>query len=487
MGKVRGILLPSGSSAGKGNSVRTVRAAILIAGIAIAGVWGTRLVAKVEDHGRAQTQALDLAKQAIALRSVRGPGNQTPQVAALFRSALLSGGFDSASVTVTPLDDTAFLIARWKGSDPKLKPLVILGHMDVVEAKPADWERDPFTPVIENGLLYGRGASDMKLDDALAVATLIELKRQGYKPHREIVLALSGDEETRMRTTERLAAALSDAEMVLNVDGTGGQLDSDGKPEYFTWSAAEKTYADFELTVTSPGGHSSRPYDPNAINQLAAALVRIGQYKFKPELSELTHAYFVAAAKYERPETAAAMRAFAADPSDSKAIATLTADPATIGKIGTTCVVTMINGGHAQNALPQRATANINCRIFPGHAREQIMEELQRVAADPAVKFRDVSEGSVPTDASPLRPDLTNAVTRAVHASYPDVPVFPSMSAGASDSMWFRKLHIPSYGVSPLFIKDSDRFSHGLNERIPVADVRPSVMYLLSLITDLSK
>jgi carboxypeptidase PM20D1 len=443
--------------------------------------------ARSADHDRADAQALDLAKQAIALRSVRGPGNQVPQVAALFKSALVAGGFNDADVTITPVDNTAFLIARWKGRDPTLKPLVISGHMDVVEAKPSDWERDPFTPIVENGLLYGRGASDMKLDDALAVAALVELKREGYQPRRDIVLAFSGDEETTMKTTAMLAKELSNAEMVLNVDGTGGQLDREGKPQYFAWSGAEKTYADFELTVTSPGGHSSRPYEPNAINQLSAALVRIGQYKFKPELTELTRAYFTAAARYEDPEIAAAMRAFAADPADSKAIAVLRANPATIGRIGTTCVVTMISGGHALNALPQRATANINCRIFPGHPRAQIMEELRRVAADPAVQFKDVSEGSVATDASPIRPDVVDAITRAIHLGYPGVPVFPTMSAGASDSMWFRNEHIPSYGVSPLFIKDSDRFSHGLNERIPVGDVRPSMAYMLSLFTDLSK
>src|SRR6516225_8047960 len=227
--------------------------------------------AKSADHDRADAQALDLAKQAIALRSVRGPGNQVPQVAALFKSALVASGFNDADVTITPVDDTAFLIARWKGQNSKLKPLVISGHMDVVEAKPSDWERDPFTPVVENGLLYGRGASDMKLDDALAVAALIELRREGYQPRRDIVLAFSGDEETTMKTTAALAKELANAEMVLNVDGTGGQLDSAGKPQYFTWSGAEKTYADFELTVTSPGGHSSRPYDPNAITQLSAA------------------------------------------------------------------------------------------------------------------------------------------------------------------------------------------------------------------------
>ena len=443
--------------------------------------------AEPADHERADAQALDLAKRAIALRSVRGPDNQVPQVAALFKSALVAGGFSDADVTITPVDDTAFLIARWRGQDPKLKPLVISGHMDVVEARPSDWQRDPFTPVIENGLLYGRGSSDMKLDDALAVAALVELKREGYKPRRDIVLAFSGDEETTMKTTRMLARELSNAEMVLNVDGTGGQLDPQGKPQYFTWSGAEKTYGDFELAVTSPGGHSSRPYDPNAINQLSAALVRIGQYKFKPELSELTRAYFTAAARYESPEIAAAMRAFAADPTDSQAIAVLRANPAIVGRIGTTCVVTTVSGGHARNALPQRATANINCRIFPGHPRAQIMEELQGVAADPAVQFKDVSEGSVATDASPIRPDVVDAITRAIHLGYPGVPVFPTMSAGASDSMWFRNEHIPSYGVSPLFIKDSDRFAHGLNERIPVDGIRPAMAYMLSLFTDLSK
>jgi carboxypeptidase PM20D1 len=465
----------------------TVRALAVATLGFVAFLTGSSGYSKSTDHSRAEAQALELAKQAIALRSVRGTGNQAPQVASLFKSALVAGGFADADMTITSVDDTAFLVARWKGLDPKLKALVISGHMDVVEAKPSDWERDPFTPVVEQGLLFGRGASDMKLDDALVVATLIELKREGYKPRRDIVLAFSGDEETTMKTTQMMAKAISNAEMVLNVDGTGGQLDPEGKPQYFSWSGAEKTYADFQLTVTSPGGHSSRPYEPNAINQLSAALVRIGEHKFKPQLSELTRAYFTAAAQYEAPEIAAAMRAFAADPTDPKAIATLTANPSTIGKIGTTCVTTMINGGHALNALPQRASANINCRIFPGHPRAEIMAELQRAAGDPAVQFKDISEGSVATDASPIRPDVVGAVTRAIHIGYPGVPVFPTMSAGASDSMWFRNEHIPSYGVSPLFIKDSDRFSHGLNERIPVANIPPSISYLLSLFTDLSK
>jgi acetylornithine deacetylase/succinyl-diaminopimelate desuccinylase-like protein len=439
-------------------------------------------------HPQAETQALDLARKAIALRSVRGPGNQTPQVAALYKTALVAGGFADQDVTITPVEDTAFLVARWRGSNPTLKPLVISGHMDVVEAKPSDWQRDPFTPIVENGYLYGRGATDMKLDGTLAIAALIELRREGYKPRRDIIIEFSGDEETTMRTSEIIAKQLPPAELVLNIDGGGGTLDEKtGKPIYFTWQGAEKTYADFELTVTNPGGHSSAPRKANAINQLSAALVRIGNYQFKPEISELTRAYFAEAAKYQAPDISAAMAAFAADPTDSKAIATLTANPQTIGKIGTTCVTTMITGGHALNALPQRATANINCRIFPGHKPADILAELLRVADDPAVKGKDVTEGSVANEASPMRPDFVAAVKKAMANIYPAVPVFPSMASGASDSMWFRHHHVPSYGASPVFIKDSDDFSHGLNERTPIFNIPPTITYYLSLFSDLSK
>jgi carboxypeptidase PM20D1 len=460
----------------------------LIAISAAVAVWSANAGhAGPVNHPQAEKMALELAKEAIALRSVRGPGNQTPEVAALFKSALIAGGFGDRDVTITPVDDTAYLIARWAGADPKLKPLVISGHMDVVEAKAADWQRDPFTPVVEDGFLFGRGASDMKLDDTLAIAALIELRRQGYKPRRDIVLEFSGDEETTMKTAAIIAEKLSNAELVLNIDGVGGVLDKYGKAEYFTWQGAEKTYADFQLTAINPGGHSSAPRDENAINQLAAALVRIGNYKFKPELNDITRAYFTEAARYEEPEFAAAMRGFVANPTDEHAVAVLRSNPSLVGRIGTTCVATMINGGHALNALPQRATANINCRIFPGHAVAEIMSELKNIAAEPSVEFTDVSEGSVITDASPIRPDLVTAVTKAIRLSYPGVPVFPSISAGASDSMWFRHQNVPSYGVSPLFIKVTDRFSHGLNERAPIANIQPSISYFLSLFTDLSK
>ena len=459
----------------------------LMAGVAAMLMAASASAAPV-DHPQAETQALDLAEKAISLRSVQGPGNQTPEVAALYKSALVAGGFAAADITITPVDDTAYLIARWHGSDPALKPLVISGHMDVVEAKPADWKRDPFKPVVENGYLFGRGASDMKYDGTLAIAALIELKREGYKPRRDIIIEFSGDEETTMKTSAIIADKLSNVELVLNIDGGGGTLNEEtGKPEFFTWQGAEKTYSDFQLTVTNPGGHSSAPRKANAINQLANALVRISDYQFKPELSDLTRASFVEMSKYEDPAIGSAMKAFAANPADPQAIATLTADPATIGKIGTTCVVTMINGGHALNALPQRATANINCRIFPGHKPADIMAELKTVAAEPVVSFKDVTEGSVATEASPMRADFVAAVKKAMDKVYPGVPVFPDMASGASDSMWFRSHGVPSYGASPVFIKDSDDFSHGLNERIPIANTRPAIAYYLSLFTDLSK
>ena len=461
--------------------IATALAAALAPQSAIAG--------ELPAHPQAEAQTLDLAKRAIALRSVRGPGNKTGEVAALFREALVAGGFDPAEVTITPFEDTVYLIATWKGSDPALKPLVISGHMDVVAANPADWQRDPFTPVVENGYLFGRGASDMKFDGAMAIASLIELKRQGYKPRRSIVIEFSGDEETTMATSAIISQKLAGAELVLNIDGGGGTLDGKtGEPLKFSWDGAEKIYADYRLTVTNPGGHSSRPTRTNAINQLAAALVRIGDYRFEPEVNNLSRAYFVQMAKLEPdPRIGNAMRAFAADPADKAAIEVLATNPATVGRIGTTCVATMIEGGHALNALPQRASANINCRIFPGHTREAILAELKQVAAEPALAIEDVTEGSVATQPSPMRKDFTDALAKALHAVRPGVPIIPAVASGASDSMWFRHAGVPSYGASPTFTKDSEDFSHGLNERVPLSNIRPGIDYYLILFRELSR
>lgn len=441
-------------------------------------------------HPAAEAQVLELSKQAIALRSVAGEGNQTPQVAELFRQALLDGGWPEDAIEIVPYEDTAYLIATWSGSDPSLGPIVVSAHMDVVEAKPEDWERDPFTPVVENGYLFGRGASDTKFEAALALSSMIELRRQGYTPVRSLVIAYSGDEETTMRTSKIIADRLSNARLVLNVDGVSGTLDENtGEPLFWTWEGAEKTYVDYHLEVTNPGGHSSAPRPENAIQQMSEALARIGAYRFKPEQNDITRDYFAKAAALETdPELSAAMQAFAANPADEKALEVLRADPSMIGKIGTTCVPTLVEGGHAINALPQRVTANVNCRIFPGHSRAEIMAELERVAAVPEVKFSDrTGDESIEAPASPVDPLLLSAVNKAVGEAWgTEVAIFPSQSSGASDSMWYRAIGVPSYGASASMSKSSDRYSHGLNERIALSNIRPGIAYYLSVFRDLS-
>jgi acetylornithine deacetylase/succinyl-diaminopimelate desuccinylase-like protein len=463
-------------------STFSIRSRILITACALA----LSAPAVAGPNPAAEAQTLDILKQAIAFRSVEGPGNQTPQFAAYLKQVLVAGGFAADDVTITPVEDTAFLVARYRGSDPKLRPLLLSGHMDVVEAKPADWERDPFKPVIENGYIYGRGATDMKFGDATLAATLVDLKRRKFTPKRDVILVLSGDEETLMKTTQKLAEQFPDAYMLLNADGGGGSLSEDGKPQYFMLEGAEKAYGDYTLTITNPGGHSSAPRRENAITQMAAVLTRIGQYQFTPQLNEITKAYFIAAADHADPKTAAAMRAFAKDPTDKAAIATLTADPSEVGHIGTTCVATMVNGGHALNALPQRVTANVNCRIFPGTTFKQVEDELTRVAAEPKMQIHFTNVGTTASPASPMRKDVTDAVRAGLDVAYKGVPIIPSMSSGASDSMWFRVRGVPSYGVAPIFIKDSDDFSHGLNERTQLFNIAPGVAYWKVLIERLS-
>jgi acetylornithine deacetylase/succinyl-diaminopimelate desuccinylase-like protein len=436
----------------------------------------------------AEAQALDLSKETIALRSVQGEGNRTGEVAQAFRRALVAGGWAERDIDIVPVDDTAYLIATWPGSDPSLAPIVLSAHMDVVEAKPADWERDPFTPVVENGYLFGRGASDTKFEASLAVASLIELRRQGFHPRRSIVVAYSGDEETTMKTSKLIAERLKHAHLVLNIDGASGLLSESGEPLYWTWQGAEKTYIDFRLEVTNPGGHSSAPRPDNAIAQLSQALGRISAYHFTPEINDVTKAYFEqVAATRDDPLLAAAMRAFAADPTNEQAIGVLRADLSMNGVIGTTCVPTMVEGGHAPNALPQRATAVVNCRVFPGHENAEIQAELERVAATPAVVFTDITgDTSIASPPSPLRPEFVAAFEKAVKAAWGDVPVYPAQSSGASDSMWYRALDVPSYGASASFIKESDEFSHGLNERMPLSNIRPGITYYLTVLRELA-
>jgi acetylornithine deacetylase/succinyl-diaminopimelate desuccinylase-like protein len=347
--------------------------------------------------------------------------------------------------------------------------------------------RDPFKAIEDGGYLFGRGVGDNKFDVSMVVATLIALKAKGFTPNRDIHLFLSGDEETEGVTAALQAkqAKAAGVDFLLNDDAGGGSLDASGKPSGYGLSAAEKTYADYLLTVTNPGGHSSRPIHPNAIAQLAAAAVRIEAHDFPAESNDITRASLAADGAKTPGPLGAAMVAFARNPADAAAIKTLRADPATIGRIGTTCVPTLINGGHAPNALPQKAVLTVNCRIFPGTSVEAVRAELERIAADPAVKVTTAMEWTS-TPASPLRADIVAAVGKAVAANRTGVVPVPSMDSGASDSVYYRALGIPSYGVSSIFMKDSDVFIHGLNERIPVDAIAPALRHWQVLITDLA-
>ncbi len=431
-------------------------------------------------------RALDLLKAAVSFKTVEG-NHQVPAYAAYLSNLFQQAGFKASDIVFSPIGETGTLTITWTGRDAKLKPIVISDHMDVVAANPKDWTRDPFTPVVENGYVYGRGVLDNKFDTAMVVTTLIQLRKEGYQPKRTIILALSGDEETEMATTRALADKLKNAELVLNGDGGGGALGEDGKPMVYGVQAGEKTYADFEISYASPGGHSSRPGAPaaNAIDRLAKAIDRIAAYQFPVQSNELTIAYLKASSASKAGPLGEAMKRFAANPKDAEAAATLSADPAYIGLVRTTCVPTMLSGGHALNALPQKAAVSVNCRIFPGVKIADVEATLKGVVNDPEAQFTLLGNPAS-SDASPLRPDVMKAVRMAVDLNQPGVPIVPSMDAGASDSLYFRANGVPSYGVSAVFLKSSDDFAHGLNERVPVAAIPGALIQWHSLLTTLS-
>jgi len=429
-------------------------------------------------------QALELHTRGIAFPTVEGRG-QVPAYAAYLKAQLVSAGFAEGDVVFTPVGETGYLTARVAGRDRKAKPTVVLAHMDVVEANPADWTRDPFKPVVEGGYVFGRGALDNKANLSLVVATLMKLKREGWVPKRDLVLLLTGDEETQMKTTRAAAEAFKDAGLVLNADAGGGQLDAAGKPTSYGLQAGEKVYGDYRLTITDPGGHSSRPGPTNAIASLAAAVGRIAAYRFPPQQNAITKAYLSARGATTEGPRGAAMRAFAANPADTAAADLLSQEPALIGQVRTTCVPTLINGGHAPNALPQRATANINCRIFPGTSRADIRAKLIELAADPKIGIEWVDNGTLEAGPSPLEPWVVDAVKAAVAKRAAGMAVLPSMEAGATDSMHFRARGIPAFGVGGVFMKPEDVLAHGLNERVPVATIDPGIVWWEGLLRTL--
>ncbi len=429
-------------------------------------------------------QARDILGKGVGFATVKGRGI-VPAYAEYLKSVMVGGGFAAGDVTIEKVGETAILHLVWKGSGKK-PPFAFAGHMDVVEADPKDWVRNPFIMIEDNGYLFGRGVEDNKFDVSMLVATLVRMKAEGFKPKRDIHLFLSGDEETEGNTAKIQAkqAKAAGVEFMLNTDAGGGALGDDGKAQGYFVDAAEKTYGDYQMVVTDPGGHSSAPGPTNAIATLAEATSKLFAYKFPSEVNDITRASLTYYGNLKGGELGKAMVAFAANPKDEAAIALLRADKSTVGQIGTTCVPTMITGGHAPNALPQRATLTFNCRIFPGHSIEAIRTEVERLVGDPAVKVVATAEWTM-TPASPLRPDVMGAVARAVAPR--GVKPVPAMSAGATDGVEYRALGIPAYGVGGLFAKPGDGFAHGLNERIPVAAIAPALDHWHTIITELAK
>ncbi len=461
---------------------RTLGPAAAVALVFCAGI-GT---AHAGTSSNALPETMGMLKHAISIPTAEGK-HQMPVLAAYLADKLKAGGFADSDVEIIPVGETAALVARYRGTGEG-KPILLSGHMDVVAAHRKDWTRDPFTLIEENGYLYGRGSADMKTAVVVLVETLIRLKHEGFKPRHDLILLLSGDEETAMASTRELAKRYHDAEFLLNADAGGGTLDpATGKPTLYEIQAAEKTYADFQIGLTSAGGHSSEPNNDNAIYRLARIIDRVAGYQFPPLSNEITLASLHALGAHTPGPLGAAMTQFAAHPDDAAAAATISADPAYVGQIRTTCVATMLNGGHALNALPQSASVNINCRIFPGTSVDNVRDTLVKVIDDKSATVAVLPPPPVDSPASPLRKDVVAAVTDAVHQRFPDVEVVPGMSAGASDSMYFRNAGVPSYGIDASFTKPDDTFAHGLNEKLPASEVEAGLEFWHRVLVQLAK
>lgn len=428
-------------------------------------------------------ETMDMLQHAIAFKTVKGEGQIQP-FAEYLATKLKSAGFTAADIEIIPIEGSAGMIVTYKGSTAE-QPFFIAAHMDVVPAPHADkWHSDPFKLTERDGYLYGRGAADMKSKLIAVVSTFMRLKREGFVPKRTMILQLSGGEEAGPNTTREMIRRSPKPEFMLNAESGGGIYNGQLQPVLYTVQAAEKTYADFTLEATSPGGHSSQPQPAkNAINRMAVALDRIAAYRFPAQADEITRGFLKATGEHEQGPVARAMVAFAKNPKDQQAADVLYADPAYIGQIGTTCIATMMSAGQARNALPQDATANVNCRIFPGVSVESVQATLTRLVDDPSITIT-ARHGPV-TPPSPLVPALMEAVAATVHERFPGVAVAPAMSAGATDGKYYREAGIPSYGVDSTFSKPDDERMHGVDERILAREIPASLDFWHSLLTRL--
>jgi acetylornithine deacetylase/succinyl-diaminopimelate desuccinylase-like protein len=423
--------------------------------------------------------ARDVFQQLIEINTTDSIGNVSTAAEAMahrFRDA----GFPESDLQILgPNDRKKNLVLRYHGTG-KHKPILLMGHLDVVEAHREDWTTDPFQFVEKDGYFYGRGTQDMKSDDAIFVVDLIRLKKQGYQPDRDIILALTADEEggkfNGVNWLIENHRDLIDAEFVLNSDG-GGVTTDHGKVQNVSVDATEKVYADYQLTVTNAGGHSSIPVPDNAIYHLAGALTRLEHYEFPFELNSVTRAYYERMASVETGQRAADIKAILKTPPDAAASARLSQDPIDHSTMRTTCVATRLDAGHANNALPQRAQANVNCRIIPGHSSEEVRQALIQVFADPKVTVRYIGAIGQVTDtaaktlsypAPALRADVFGPLEKLVQSMWPAAPVIPTMATGASDGVYTNAAGLPTYGISGIAIDRDDVRAHGKDERLGI-------------------
>ena len=453
--------------------------------VATAAVDPRTVPTKLDPAWQAKTR--ELFKQAIEIPSVHNRG-ETHRVAELLAAQFRAAGIPESDIHIMPYealpgDNTVALIVRWRSPHATKKPMLILGHMDVVEAKRSDWKYDPFVFREEGGYFYGRGTSDMKNGDVATTLAAVKLISQGFKPNRDIIFFYSGDEETR-GVGATLGSTkwrnLTDAEFGLNADGGGASYDRQFHPLGFGISMAEKTFQTYFFTTHNPGGHSSRPRPDNAIYELADALKALQAHRFQPMQNDITRGYFAERAAQEgNSPLGQAIRRWLANPNDGQAADEIEANPLEVGLTRTRCIATMLQAGHADNALPQTAQATVNCRILPGVQPSVVQAELQALAGPKVEVTPDPNYIGQPTPASPVRADVVNAVKAAALRFHgPAMHVFPVMSTGASDGSFFRAQGIPVYDVDGSWgISPDDERAHGLDERLPVRAMYDDVLH----------
>ncbi len=431
--------------------------------------------------------ARDILKQMIETDTTGEHGDTTPLAEALAQRFIAAGYPTNDVQVIGPEGRHKNFVARLKGR-VRAKPILVISHLDVVEAKPADWTVPPFKLTEKDGWLYGRGTQDIKGEAAIEAAVFIQLKKEGFVPKRDLILALTTGEEgaTFYNGIEWLLEnhrELIDAEYCLNGDGGGPESDK-GRPVFRSFQTSEKTFYTFELTITDPGGHSSLPHPDTAIQVLARGLARLDAWQPAPHLDQTTRAFFQRMAMVQGGETGALMKRAASG--DAAAIAELAKDPEWNARLRTTLVTTMIFGGHATNALPQSAGAVVNCRLLPGEDIFEIQKQLVGVLAEPRIKVKLLGKVR-PNDASPLRDDVLQAVRRSTAEVWTNCPVVPTMETGATDGAKLRRMGIPTYGIAGIPVDRDDVRMHGKDERIRPEDFAAGTKAFDLLIRDLAK